>query len=131
MSSEYDVGYGKPPKKNQFKPGNQMAKRRRKGPREQGFSMSEIVTQAMTQRRKIKRGDQIVSMQVAEIMIERLVQMVTTGNPKDLAFVFNLMAKHAAHLVTPAPQQTLVTYHRAEGSKVELPPADLWKGPKA
>ncbi len=117
MSDEYEVGYGKPPKKNQFQPGNQMAKRRQGGPREQGFSMTEIVTRAMTQRRKIKRGDQIVSMPVAEIMIERLVQMVTTGQARELGFVLNLVAKHAAHLVTPAPQQTQVTYHRAEGSK--------------
>lgn len=127
MSGDYEIGYGKPPEQHRFQQGNKMAKRRKAAGKQSSFTMSEIVTKAMTQRRQVRRGDRIVEMQVAEIMIERLVQMATTGSPRDVGYVLGLIAKHAAHLVAPPAQETHVTYHRAPGSNVELPPPELWK----
>lgn len=125
--SDDEVGYGKPPKQHRFKKGNQMARRRRQVGKETVFTMSDIVTKAVSQRRQIRRGDRIVDMRVAEIMIERLIQMATTGSARDVGYVLALIDKHASHLVAPPPQETQITYHRAPGSTVELPPAHVWK----
>lgn len=127
MSIDYEVGYGKPPKQHRFEKGNKAAKRRKASGKEPSFTMSEIVTKAMAQRRKIRRGDRIVDMRVAEILVERLIQMATTGSIHELARVLGLIDKHAAHLVAPPAQETHVTYHRAPGSNVTLPPPELWK----
>jgi hypothetical protein len=127
MSSDDEVGYGRPPKQHRFKKGNQMARRRKKSAKDAIFTMSDIVTRAVSTRRQIRRGDRIIDMRVAEIMIERLIQMATTGSAKDIGYVLGLIDKYASHLVAPPAQETHVTYHRAAGSTVELPPAHLWK----
>lgn len=130
MSGDYEVGFGKPPKQHRFQKGNTMAKRRKGPAKEASFTMSEIITKAMTQRRRIRRGDRIVDMQVSEILIERLIQMATNGSARDAGYVLGLIERHAAHLVAPPVQETHFTYHRAPGSTVELPPAGLWKAPE-
>lgn len=128
MSSDDEVGYGKPPRQHQFQKGNKMAQRRKASPKDSSFTMTEVITKAMTQRRQIRRGGRIVDMRVAEIMIERLIQMATSGTARDVGYVLGLIDKHAAHLVAPPAQETHVVYHRAPGSNVELPPRELWKG---
>jgi hypothetical protein len=128
MSGDYEVGFGKPPKQHRFQRGNKMARRGKGAGKKTSFTMSEIITKAVTQRRQIKRGDRVVDMQVAEIMIERLIQMATTGTARDVGYILGLIDKHAAHLVAPPTQETHVVYHRAPGSTVELPPRELWEG---
>ena len=126
---KYEVGYKKPPVKNQFKPGNQAARgRKRRSSKPVGLSMGEIIEKAMLTRRKIKRGDQIIEMPVAEILVERLIQTVTTGTARDLKMVIDLIQSHASHLLAAPMQELSVRYHHAEGSTVPLPPLDLWKG---
>lgn len=128
MSGDYDVGFGKPPKQHRFQKGNKMARRRKgEGKQSPDFTMSAIITEAMSQLRQIRRGDRIVNMRVADIMIERLVQMATTGSAREIRFVMALIERHAAHLVAPPVQEINVIYHRAAGSNVELPPRGLWE----
>ena len=124
---EDKVGYGKPPVRSRFKPGNPG---RPKGSGKRSFSLSEIISAAMTRRRKVRRGDRIVSMQVAEIFIERLIAMATTGSPSDMTKVLSMIAKHAPNLLAAPEIEARITYHRAPGSNVKLPPADLWAAPK-
>ncbi len=124
---DYEVGYGKPPVHSQFKKGNPG---RPKGSSKRSFSMSEIIAEAMTRRLRIRRGDKIVSMQVGEIYAERLIAMATTGSHSDMAKLLTMIAKHAPHLLAAPELEAHITYHRAPGSKVELPPAHFWKGSK-
>jgi len=125
--TEDKVGYGKPPVHSRFKPGNPG---RPKGSRKRSFSLSEIISEAMTRRRKVRRGDRVVSMQVAEIFIERLISMATTGSPSDMTKVLTMIAKNAPNLLAAPEIEARITYHRAPGSNVELPPTDLWVAPK-
>ena len=127
MSRDYDVGYGKPPPQFQFQKGNKKGGRK-KAKKDAAFDMSSIITTAMAKRLKIRRGDQILGMTLAEVVIERLIQMATTGSPRDLGYILGLIQKHAAHLVVPPVQETRVVFHRAPGSTVDLPPVDLWNG---
>ena len=124
---DHEVGYGKPPLHSRFKPGNPG---RRKGSKKRSFSLPEIIAEAMSRRRKVRRGDRIVSMRVAEIFIERLITMATTGSPAEMTKVLSMIAKHAPHLLSAPELEARITYHRAPGSEVELPPAHLWNGSK-
>ena len=126
-SEEHKVGYGSPPVHSRFKPGNPG---RRKGSKKRSFSLPELITEAMKRRRKVRRGDHVVSMQVAEIFVERLITMATTGSPAEMTKVLSMIAKHAPHLLAAPELEARITYHRAPGSKIELPPAHLWTGQK-
>ncbi len=81
MADDYTVGYGKPPRDHQFKPGNQAARKRGTGntkgkTRGKALVLPEIIDRALRTRRKIKRGGEICSLSVAEILVERFVQMM-------------------------------------------------------
>jgi len=125
VSDEYEVGYGKPPAKHRFKPGNQAARGRGKR-RKHARSMSEILAQAMNTKRKIKRGDKVYSMPVAEILIERVVQMAMGGSARDVAALMAMIERHSPSLLANEPEPLQIELHRAEGSQVELPSPDLW-----
>ena len=125
MAENYEVGYGKPPREHRFQPGNQAARKRKA--KTKAIALPEIIDRALRTRRKVKRGDEVLSIPVAEILVERLVQMMTTGSARDLGMVVQLLERHLPDALA-APSETLdVIYHRAEGSRVALPPADLWQ----
>ena len=128
MNDDDEVGYRKPPKQHRFKPGNQLARRRKGQAKPATFTMAGILTTAMSTRRKIRRGDQLITMNVAEILIERIIQMATTGSARDATILMTLIERHAPQLLAAPLQETRVTYHRAAGSTVELPSQELWKG---
>ena len=127
--SDYPVGYGRPPRQHQFKPGNKAAKGRKRATK-QGLAIPEIISKALAGKRKIKRGVEVVDMRVADILVERLVQHMTTGSARDLATIVEMIERYLPEALASEPEQLEVTYHRAENSKVELPPADLWEGKK-
>lgn len=126
MSEGYEVGYGKPPRQHRFKPGNQVAKGRKRKKKE-GLSIPEILGRAIASKRKIKRGGETFDMPVAEILVERLVQAMTTGSTKDLALIIGLLERYSPGLLASEPKDLNVHHHRAEGSTVAPPPADLWE----
>ena len=129
MSDNYKVGYGKPPIETQFKPKNKAAVGR-KTPKKKALSLPEIFEKALRTKRKIKRGTAIIDMTVAEILGERLVQIMTSGTARELALMVSLLERHAPDLMAAQAEPLELTYHRAEGSTVPLPPADLWKRDK-
>jgi hypothetical protein len=92
--------------------------------------MADIFTAAMTRRLRIRRGDRIVSMRVAEIYVERLIVMATQGSATEMTKLLAMIAKHAPHMLAAPEVEARITYHRAPGSEVELPPLNLWKEPK-
>ena len=49
--STYTVGYGKPPKANQFKPGNQAARRRKGQGTGKALSLPDIIDRALRTKR--------------------------------------------------------------------------------
>jgi len=127
--SDYKVGKGKPPVHTRFQPGNQAAKKRRAKPARM-LSLPDILHRALDARRKIKRGDRIYDMAVAEILIERLVQMMTTGNLRDVAKCLELIQRYAPERLASVPEPIEVRYRRADGSTVNEAPIELWEGKK-
>lgn len=130
MSGAYEVGYKKPPVGSQFKPGNQAARGRKRKDAIAGLSIPEIIARALNTKRKIKHGNEIVSMPVSEILVERLIQMMTSGSARDLKSVVALMEKYSPELLAAPPEVFEVRHHRAEGSTVALPSGDLWEAPE-
>ena len=130
MTDGYRVGYGKPPQETQFKPGNQAARKRKAGSRNSGkgkaLILPEIIDRALRTRRKIKRGGEVYSLPVAEILVERLVHTMTTGSPRDLALMVQLLEKHLPDALSSTPEALEVVYHRAKGSQVALPDDELF-----
>lgn len=129
MSDDYKVGYGKPPRETQFKAGNKAAQGR-KTPKKKALSLPEIFEKALRTKRKIKRGNAVIDMTVGEILGERLIQIMTSGTPRELALMVSLLERHAPDLMAVQAEALELTYHRAEGSTVALPPADLWERSK-
>lgn len=130
MSGGYEVGYKKPPVGSQFKPGNQAARGRKRKDANAGLSIPEVIGRALKTKRKIKRGNEIVSMPVSEILVERLIQMMTSGSARDLTLIVALLERYSPDLLASPPEVFEVRYHRAEGSKVALPSDDLWEVPE-
>ena len=127
--SDYEVGRGKPPKHTRFKPGNQAA-RGRKAKAEKALALPEILHRALNARRKIKRGDRIYDMAVGEIMIERLIQMMTTGDVRDIAKCLELIERYAPERLASVPEPIEVVYRQADGSTLRPAPRELWGGTK-
>jgi hypothetical protein len=126
MAEDYEVGYGKPPKQHRFKAGNQAA--RKHGRAKKGLELPELMERALRTRRKVKRGDQVYSVPIAEILVERLIQMMTSGSSRDLALVVQMLERYLPDALAKKSEPLEVSYHRAEGSTVSLPPPHLWKG---
>ncbi len=124
MSEDYEVGYGKPPKAHQFKPGNQAARKKKT------ISVSEAIEKALNTKRKIRKGDKELTLSVGEIVVERLVQLAMGGNARDLVKFVEIAHKYAPDALAGSAEELTITYTRAENSKVELPPADLWEKDK-
>ena len=127
VAEDYSVGYGKPPRQHQFKQGNQLARKRRV--KTKAIAFPEIIDRALRKKRKIKRGDTITSVPIAEILVERLIQMMTTGSARDLALIVQLLERYLPDALAAAPETLEISYHRADGSSVPLPPSELWDPP--
>lgn len=132
MSDDYEVGYKRPPKQHRFKPNNQAASkgRRRAKKAEKTLSLPEIMRRALSTKRKVKRGDEVFTVPVAEIMIERWILIMTTGSIRDSATAMQLIEKYCPDVLQRATETLEIFHHRAEGSSIAPPPNDLLEGPK-
>ena len=126
------VGYGKPPRKHRFKPGNKAASKSNRRPKKavSALSLAEIFDRALRTKRKVKRGDQVYAVTVAEIVSERLVQMLTTGSARDVTNVMQLIEKHLPEALARPTEVLEIVHYRAEGSTIPSPPDDLWDKPR-
>lgn len=123
------IGYGKPPRQHRFKPGNQAAAKRNRIKKKEGnaLALPVIIDRALRTKRKVKRGDQVYSVTVAEIMAERLVQMLTTGSARDLAVIMQLVEKHLPDALNRPQEVFQIVHTRAADSTIQLPPDELWE----
>ena len=132
MSDDYEVGYGKPPRQHRFKPGNQAAakrKRKRRSGRGGGemMSIAQVLERALTTKRRLKRGDDYVTLYAGEVLVERLVGFIINGSARDLMQVVAMIERYLPQALPGEPERLEVIYRRAEGSSVALPSADLWE----
>lgn len=129
MSEEKPVGYKNPPREHRFKPGNTAASKgnRRAKKKANAIDLTVILDRVLRTKRKVKRGDKVYSAPVAEIMVERLVHTVTTGSPREVALVMQMIEKYLPDALTKTAETLEITLHRAASSAIPPPPDDLWE----
>jgi hypothetical protein len=126
MSKEYEVGYKRPPRKHQFKPGNQAARKNKGRKKKRKANMADAIDKALMTKRKITKGGQEMTMSISEIVVERLIQLALSGDSRDLARFIEITQKHAPETREEMQDELEVTYHNADGSEIELPDEKQW-----
>ena len=132
MSDDETVGYRKPPRQHQFKRGNKAASKNNRQAKKKAnaIALPEIIERALRTKRKVRRGDRVYSVSAAEILAERLVQMMTTGSAREVAIVMQLIEKHLPDAMARPTEVLEIMHHHAEGSCIQPPPEDLWEKDK-
>jgi hypothetical protein len=83
------VGYGRPPRAHQFKPGQSgNPKGRPKGRKNEATMLDEL----LFQRIPVRQGGRELRMTVVEAMFRRLVEDALKGNIKAAGFLFNRLS---------------------------------------
>jgi hypothetical protein len=81
-----DVGYGRPPREHQFKPGQSGNKRGRpKGSKNEGTIMSEL----FNRRIEIRQNGSVRKISLLEGIFIKFAEDALKGNPKSAAFLLN------------------------------------------
>jgi len=94
-SAAYEVGYGKPPKSGQFKPGRSGNPKGR--PRRQPTTEDLFLKEA-ARLIGVRVGDQIAHVSRREALVRRVFQMGLEGNPKLIAMLVSILFRgEAAH----------------------------------
>jgi len=90
QQEDYEVGYSKPPKATQFKPGNKFGKGRPKGAK----NLSTIVKEALGAKVSAKINGKTVKMTKVELSVHQLANKASSGDPKAIAKVIELYQQH-------------------------------------
>ena len=91
--SDEDVGYGKPPKANQFKPGKSgNPKGRPKGARSEASMLVELLNRKI----EIRQNGKVRKITILEGILHKLAEDSLKGNTKSAAFVLNRLAAIAS-----------------------------------
>jgi hypothetical protein len=85
-SGTYEVGYGKPPRAHQFKPGQSPnPEGRKKGSKNEATIIKEILGKTI----KIREGSKIRKITVHEAMFRRFAEKSLAGDIKSATFLLN------------------------------------------
>ena len=84
-SKNYKVGYGKPPKKNQFKPGQSGNPRGRPKKSKNTF---DILKRELDSQVSLKEGEKRVLLTKKQAMLRHLINKAVQGDIKAMFFVF-------------------------------------------
>ncbi len=90
QQDEYEVGYSKPPKATQFKPGNKFGKGRPKGAK----NFSTIVKEALGAKVSAKINGKTVKMTKVELSVHQLANKASSGNQRAINKVIELYQQH-------------------------------------
>lgn len=89
--SEYEVGYGKPPKKGQFKPGQSgNPKGRPKGSK----SFARVLADELSERIPVKEGGKTRRLTKMQAVAKQLVNQAMNGDPRARAEVLRQIRLH-------------------------------------
>lgn len=93
VPSDEDVGYGKPPKANQFKPGKSgNPKGRPKGAKSEATMLEELLNRKI----EIRQNGKVRKITILEGILHKLAEDSLKGNTKSAAFVLNRLAAIAS-----------------------------------
>src|SRR6266568_1866566 len=101
----YDVGYGRPPVRHRFKPGQSgNPKGRPKGRKKMGTLLEAVLSERVS----IREGDKVRRVPRAEAMVRMLVMKATKGDAKAFATLITLSQQSGEFEKDPPP----ITYTR-------------------
>ena len=110
----YEVGYGKPPKKSQFKPGQSgNPKGRPKGAKNEATILESILNRKLA----IREAGRARNISVLEAMLLKFTEDALKGNTKSAAFLLNRYRGFDSPETNPSEldqddQQILQSYYR-------------------
>lgn len=90
QQDDYEVGYSKPPKATQFKPGNKLGKGRPKGAK----NLSTIVKEALGAKLPAKINGKTKKISKIELAVHQLANKASSGDQKAIAKVVELYQQH-------------------------------------
>ena len=94
MSQDYEIGYGKPPKRTQFKQGQSgNPKGRSKGVK----NLATDLREEMSEKIKIREGDVVKKISKQRAIIKALQVKALKGDTRAIATIFDLHMKLLAH----------------------------------
>lgn len=111
-SHDYEVGYGKPPKANQFKPGQSgNPKGRQKG----SLNAATLMQQLLAERVGVVEKGQERTMPLLEVMLRRMANKAATGDLKAIPLVLALVEQGLADMDEEAvnPEKDRLLLHSA------------------
>lgn len=93
MSDEYEIGYGKPPKKNQFKPGQSGNPSGKKAGKVQPKNVTEALAEALSKVVKVKVDGKIEKYITLQVLVNKLINQCINGEVKDKLLLFEMLKK--------------------------------------
>ena len=86
MSKDHEVGYGKPPKKNQFKKGQSGNP---KGRPKKSRNRSTLMEEELNQQIKVKEGNKTITMSKSEAVVKQLINKGIKGDLRAVKIVLD------------------------------------------
>ena len=86
MSEDYEVGYGKLPKKNQFKKGQSGNP---KGRPKKSRNRSTLMEEELNQQIKVKEGNKTITMSKSEAVVKQLINKGIKGDLRAVKIVLD------------------------------------------
>lgn len=95
---DYEVGYKKPPKHTQFKPGESGRSRKRTRPKVKPMMMpktlDEVVREAASRKVKVKDGDKVREVPLSDVVVRRILENgISSKNPRDARLALELLTR--------------------------------------
>ena len=105
MSSDYEVGYGKPPKKNQFKPGHSGNKKGRpKGHK----NLMSIIRECSSEKIIVNKNGKTIKMEKREALLHFHLNEAIKGNVKSARIILPLIIESEKQELSRQQQMTLL-----------------------
>jgi len=91
---DYDVGFGKPPKGSQFKPGVSGNPKGRPKWKNDGM-LTDLVGKELYRAMRINQNGERISMPALQVALRRLSRMAAEGNPKAVENMLKIARDHS------------------------------------
>jgi len=95
---DYDVGFGKPPKHSQFKPGVSGYPKGRPKWKDRGM-LTEMIGKELYRRVRISQNGETLSLPALQVALRRLVRMGAEGHTKSVESMLKIALNHSETLV--------------------------------
>ena len=100
----YEVGFAKPPKEHQFKPGKSG---NRNGRPLDTVKLASVLGKAIQEQREVIIGGRKTRMTNMEIMLRKTMEKANGGDAKSFSLIMSLLTEHTPELLAELRQRTL------------------------